>query len=419
MKFNTSLYLLAVLLCCFSAAKSQKAVQSAYPKLSPSGEMPVLAWYSIPAEETSPARFRELKEAGINYSFTNYPSADAVQKALDAAQQAGIKIIIACPELKTQTTAIVKRFMDHPALAGYFLRDEPSTSEFAELGEWAREIQEVDKEHFCYLNLLPTYASLAGLGASSYRDYVHRYVEEVPTQVLSFDHYPIVEDEHAYRLRGTYYENLEIISDEARKAEKPFWAFSLAVAHRPYPIPDMAQLRLQQFSNLAYGAQGLQYFTYWTPGKNPNWNFHHAPIALDGKRTGVYELIKALNQEIRALSPVFLNANVLQVRHIGDSIPAHTIRLTRLPAKVTRLEITSLIDNSQNPEAGAIVSELQNGAHRYLVIVNRDFQSRLSLGLSFDTGVKRVLKDGSLVPSSRYSEDQVIAPGDMLVYQLE
>ncbi|QEC54303.1 hypothetical protein FRZ59_14520 [Anseongella ginsenosidimutans] len=401
----------------------QRTGQNAYPKLSPSAEMPILAWYSIPAEETSAARFRELKETGINHSFTNYPNAEAVQKALDAAKKAGVKLIIACPELRTETAATVKRFMKHPALAGYYLRDEPSAGEFADLGAWAREIQKVDREHFCYLNLLPTYASLEQLQASSYRDYVHRYIEEVPTQVLSFDHYPVVEDETGYHLRDNYYENLEIFSDEARKAGKPFWAFSLAVAHDPYPIPDVAQMRLQQFSNLAYGAQGLQYFTYWTPGKNPNWNFHHGPIGLDGKRTDVYDKITALNQEIIALTPVFLGAELIQAGHIGNQIPSHTNRLSALPANVSRLEVIDKINKTgsgRGPQSeGALVSELRNGLHRYLVIVNRDFRERLALGLSFEGEVKRVMKDGSLAPASLYSEKQLIAPGDVLIYQLE
>ena len=423
MKLNAPLYFLAFLLCGCAGIKSQKTAQSIYSKLAPVGEMPILAWYSIPAEETSPARFRELKETGINHSFTGYPDADAVQKALDAAQEAGIKLIIACPELRSETAATVKRFMKHPALGGYYLRDEPSASEFADLGAWAREIQEVDDEHFCYLNLLPTYASLGQLQASSYRDYVHRYIREVPTQVLSFDHYPIVEVESGYQLRGNYYENLEIFSDEASKAGKPFWAFSLAVAHDPYPIPDIAQMRVQQFSNLAYGAQGLQYFTYWTPGDNPNWNFHHAPIGLDGKRTDIYDKVKALNREISALTPVFLGAEVLQVRHIGDTIPAHTTRLSDLPAKVTRLELIDKINETsagRSPQSkGALVSELQNGSHRYLLVLNTDFQESLALGIAFDEDVKRVLKDGSLVPASLYSEAQIVDPGDVLIYQLE
>ena len=243
------------------------------------------------------------------------------------------------------------------------------------------------------------------LKAESYRDYVHRFDQEVPLQLLSFDHYPIVGDHY----RPDWYENLEIFSDEARKAGKPFWAFALATAHDPYPIPDLSHLRLQMYSNLAYGAQGLQYFTYWTPGKNPNWNFHHGPIGLDGKRTDVYDKIKTLNTELQALSGVFLGAEVLSVRHTGDSIPQGTVALTELPAQVKSLKTEG---------EGAVVSLLQNKDKQFLVIVNRDFKNRMQLHIELAPEVKRILKDGSIVDASLYSDTMMVDPGDAMIYML-
>ena len=391
--------------CCNSGQK-QAAEQSVWPKLQATGEMPILAWHSIPSDCTTLERFREMKETGITHSFTSYPDADAMQRALDTAQAAGVKLIVSCPELEKEPEATVKRFMNHPATAGYFLRDEPNTESFAELGQWAKRIRATDDAHFCYLNLLPTYASLEALKADSYRDYVHRFDQEVPLQLLSFDHYPVV----GRTLRPDYYENLEIFSDEARLAGKPFWAFSLATAHDPYPIPDLAQMRLQMFSNLAYGAQGLQYFTYWTPGKNPNWNFHHGPIGLDGKRTDVYDKVTELNREIKALTGVFLGAKVLSVRHTGDTIPQGTTPLAELPASVKKLQTTG---------TGAVVSELQNGDNRCLVIVNRDFNDRMQLDIELDPSAKRILKDGSIVPASLYSSTLMVEPGDVVIYMLQ
>ena len=85
--------------------------------------------------------------------------------------------------------------------------------------------------------------------------------------MVSFDHYPVISDgKGPASLRGEWYENLEIVSAAARKAGKPMWAFALSVPHSSYPAPTPAHLRLQVFSNLAYGAQVIQYFTYWTPG---------------------------------------------------------------------------------------------------------------------------------------------------------
>lgn len=387
--------------CC--GKNSPSGTENSYPKLAPGGEMTILGWHGIPSDSLSLERFLELRESGITHHFSDCRDAETMQKALDLAQQAGIKLIVSCPELFKEPEATVKRFMSHPATAGYFLRDEPSTESFAELGAWAKRIRATDDSHYCYLNLFPTYAPLEVLKADSYRDYVHRFDKEVPLQLLSFDHYPVVGDTY----RGDWYENLEIFSDEARKAGKPFWAFALATAHDPYPIPDLAQLRFQVYSDLAYGAQGIQYFTYWTPGKNPNWNFHHGPIGLDGKRTDVFDKIKTMNDEIKALTGVFLGSEVVSVRHTGDSIPQGTTRLTELPAPVRFLDTGG---------AGAVVSELRNGDNNFLVIVNRDFKKRMQLNLGLKPGVKRILKDGSIVPASLYSETMMVEPGDAMIY---
>ncbi len=54
-------------------------------RLQNRGEIPILAWYSIPASATSVPRYQEMKDAGITHSLSFYNNADELQKALDAA----------------------------------------------------------------------------------------------------------------------------------------------------------------------------------------------------------------------------------------------------------------------------------------------------------------------------------------------
>lgn len=53
------------------------------------GDLPILAWYGIPAHEATVERFEELRDAGFTLNFRSFPSADAVAKGLDAAGKAG------------------------------------------------------------------------------------------------------------------------------------------------------------------------------------------------------------------------------------------------------------------------------------------------------------------------------------------
>jgi hypothetical protein len=380
-------------------------------RIKPEGEMPIVAWVGVPAAETSLERFKELKEAGININFNWYPNIESVEKALDLAQKAGIKIMPSCPELKTEPEKTAKRLMNHPALSGYHLRDEPSAADFPELGEWAKKIQSVDNKHYCYINLFPCMVDKRRLGTDTYLEHLEALTKLVPVSFISFDHYPVKEDKDGKcNLNEEWYQNLEEVAAFSKKAGLPFWAFSLAVAHADYPVPAVGEIKLQLFSDLAYGAQVLQYFTYWNPGYDPVYDFHHAPIGLDGKRTDVYDRIKSINQEIHALSGVFLDAKMLSVWHTGKRIPDHTRRINKLPAPVSVLETS---------DGGAVVSLLEKKDRRFLVIVNRDYKQPMRLTIVTADSVKKVLKDGSLVPASAYANTMEVDPGDMAIYTWE
>ncbi|MBP1664101.1 MAG: hypothetical protein H6Q19_1241 [Bacteroidetes bacterium] len=368
----------------------------------PQQTMPILAWYSIPEAFSTTERFGELAETGINLHFSFYSNANEVQKALDLAGNSLLKVIISCPELETETEKTVRRFMYHPALAGYYLQDEPTASQFGKLREWVKRVRAVDSIHYCYINLFPNDVKPRKLEASGYRSYVNRFLKEVSVWFLSFDHYPVMGE----TLRPIWYENLEIIAAASRKYNLPFWAFALTTAHDYYPVPDMAELRLQVYSNLAYGAQAIQYFTYWTPPVDA-YDFHHGPITLDGKRTNAYDLIKAMNTEIRALSGVFLGATVMSVHHTGTTIPKGTKRLKKLPAPFLKIDTGN---------SGAVVSYLKNGDKKYLIIVNRSFLKPLDLRIELNSNsVRQVLKNGrvNLLPSG--SACFQVEAGDVLI----
>ncbi len=365
--------------------------------------IPIHAWIGPPAEHTSYVRYKELSEAGFTHSFSSFPNADAMERALNIAKAAGIKLFIRIPELKDDPEGTVKRFKDHPALAGYHLRDEPNAKDFPELAAWVKRIRAVDDEHFCYINLFPNYATAEQLGNPSYREHVDEFVRTVPVQVLSFDHYPITEN----GLRPEWYENLEIISAAARKAGKPFWAFALAVAHKPYPIPSITHLKLQVYSNLAYGAQGIQYFTYWTP-KSTTWDFHDGPIDANGRRTVVYSRVKAVNEEIQKLAWIFSGAKVVSVGHTDMDIPAGVQPLTIMPP-------FKEIDSGDHD---AVVSWLENGESNFLMIVNRSHENTMILHIVMEkeNEVKLVDKSGKISTIGSSAYDSVINPGDAAIF---
>lgn len=394
-----SVFITAVLAACsliLTGCRSIHPVASTEP-------MPVLAWIGPPAEQTTPERYRELADAGFNISFSGFPSAEKFAQALEVAREAGVKLMVSCPELKSDPEGTVRRFMNHPAVAGYYLRDEPNARDFKELGEWVRRIRAVDDAQPCYINLFPTYANAEQLGTPTYREHVARFLAEVPVQVLSFDHYPIVGEQ----LRADWYENLGIIAAAAREARLPFWAFALSVAHNPYPVATVDGLRLQVFSNLAYGAAAIQYFTYWTP-VSTQWNFHRAPLEADGTRTGVYDRVRTVNAEIQALAPVFRQSEVVRVAHAGEPLPRGT----------QRFDPTSPVRALNTGGQGAVISRLRNDTHEFLVVVSRELQRTMDLSIRFEPGAKvhEFTKQSRLRPLKAGQFEDQVPPGDLRVF---
>src|SRR6185295_6844360 len=183
----------------FSAALAEEL------KLTAAERIPILAWHGIPEKETSIERFKELAAAGFTHTWWNgYSNAEAMQKALDAGKETGIKIVGGCPELEKSPEDVAKKIGKHPALAGYCLRDEPSANDFAALSKWAQRLQGIDPAPWTYVNLLPTYATPQQLACKNYQEYIDRYLAEFPVLILTFDHYPGMQKTYD----ANWYENL-------------------------------------------------------------------------------------------------------------------------------------------------------------------------------------------------------------------
>jgi hypothetical protein len=370
-----------------------------YPKVKEYTDFPIVAWYSIPDSALNYERFLEAKEAGITLSLFEYSNADNVQKALNLAQKVGIKVLIACPELEKETEKTVNKFKDHPANGGYFLKDEPFESNIPHLSNLAKKIEALDSTRFCYINLFPHHAQTHNILYKSYEVFVQKFVNEIPLKILSFDHYPILGN----YISPYWYQNLEIIDEVARNAKIPFWAFALTSAHWGYPIPTIDHLRLQVYSNLAYGAKGIQYFTYWIP-KNTIYN--SAPIDRSGNKTNEYYILKEMNNEINNLSYIYQTSKVKKVSHYGEAILG-TESLSSLPFYIKSLNIIG---------GNALFSEMENDENRYYMIQNTNLYKDIEIDVKADLLSNIILKNGSIIPASFIDEKFKLTPGDMIIF---
>jgi len=396
-------------------AKSQE-------KLKSKGVIPVMSWGGISQSEVSVESYKKLKDVGVNIDIAFFSNVDAIAEALDVARKAGVKLMISCPELKSAPEITARRFKNHSSLEGYYLGDEPGKPQFQELADLAKRLKAIDEKHYCFVNLYPNINSnQSKFGTKDYKEYINTFDDMFPAPYLSFDFYPVVDG----AIHPRWYENLEFFSNKYRTEGRPFRAFALTTSYLAYSddsgqpdlndfyqlyqtynpektfvhdIPTLAELRLQIYVNLAYGAQGIEYWSFRGFG---------SPLDEQGRRTVVYDRVKTVSTEIQNLSGVFLGSKVISVAHTGLDIPDGTKRLSELPAPVKLLETVG---------EGAVVSVLGNGENTFLVIVNRDFKNPMKLIIYTDDSVKRVLKDGTLQYANEYAVATEVDPGDAIIY---
>lgn len=399
---------LAIAMLLAVSVQAQPTKSHIYKNPTP-GKLPILGWFSLTGTQVTHERYLEMAEAGFNISFSHIYTIEETQLALDAAKDSGVKVLVLAGAMGDKIEDMVKMAKSHPSTVGYFLRDEPTAEEFPELSYIAKRIRAIDDEKLLYLNLFPNYVSTNHLHTKSYADYVRRFINEVGLGLVSFDHYPVTFGGFNGPREDKFYSNLEDIAREAKRAGEPFWAFALTTAHDPYPVPTREALRLQIFSNLAYGAQGIQYFTYTTPRNNTRWNFHNGPIDENDQRSDVYYLVKELNERVQGLSDVWLGAEVVEVGHTGKKIPEGTKRMKQFPDSVKSVDADGL---------GLVISNLRNGRKEYLMVVNRDLFNSQKVKVECTRKVKRILDGGKKQPVSNKSLEIELGAGDMLLFEL-
>lgn len=375
--------------------------------------MPIIGYFGVPDWQTTEENFKVFSECGFTVSLYPYPSLDLLVKACRYADQYSVKVLGRCPEMFDNPRQAASTLKKEKGFFGYFLQDEPSAPDIRLRQKEMEGLQRTDSTHPFYINLHPYYHQEwvePTLKVKTYPEYL-RAASATSCQQISFDFYPVT----TKGIRPTWYYNLEMVRQESLRTSKPFWGFVLSVPHNVpfdegnyYPAPTLAALRLQVYSNLAYGAQAIQYFTYWTPSNEEGFNFYDAPISRDGKKTKTYDVVQQMNRELKVVAQLFYGAKVLSVHHLG-AIPEGTTRQTDMPLNLRLLKIVG--------RQGAIISQFEKDGHRYLAIVNKSHEQALTVRIQPRNSIPHHI--------TKYLQPQAmktsypLSAGDILLFRLK
>jgi hypothetical protein len=148
----------------------------------------------------------------------------------------------------------------------------------------------------------------------------------------------------------------------------------------PRRRPNEAELFWQVNVSLAYGAKGIQYFTYWTPNDNATVTFGEAVVSKDGRLTALYDYAKRVNSYLRVVGNALLPLTSESVVHANEH---------PLPRGTTAFSVDGWVASTGG--SPAILSKFRKPAteiERHLLVANRWFSGDpVSTQLKLDASV--------------------------------
>ncbi len=374
-----------------------------YVSMLAQSRIPIMASHTIRANYNSLYNYKTIEEGGFTLARENYPSRDVAIQHLKTASKTNVKLIIWCPDILDEET--IRQFNRHKSFGGYSLHDEPGVNAFEELSIKIKHLESLDKKHYIWTNLFPIHASKQQLQSDSYEHYVKDYIEKVNPPFVSFDCYGILKS----GLRTNYFQNLEIVSNLSRENNIPFWAYVLTSQFGSYERPTKGTLSFQAYNNLAYGAQGIEYFSYRRI-LDYGLNMSMAPIDIDYKKMEIFDAVKELNAEIAFYSRYFCGNHVQDISHLCKELPLGTHRLEHLPV--------GLSIKSYSGE-GFVVSQFTNKHRKYVLFVNRDYKNSQKLTIESSRSIRHI---SCKHREKRNNKDEMVftvEPGSIVLLRVE
>ncbi len=311
---------LALLLHCFgcSITTSPTQTRDSFPYPSARADRPrtiadefiTTFWCGPPLDVLDDTRAAEIAGAGFNLigaSCEGPVNRKLNEKALAVAQRHGLRMLIKDPRMsaykdlagkwKVRANRAIADYRGAPALAGFFLIDEPHSDRYTDIAALRRRLRAKAPELIGYVNMLPDYVFHSD---DDYQEYLESYLFKTQPALLSYDYYPFRKDED----RPSYFANLSLVRRLALEYGIPFMAIVQLMPHADYRDVSEGELAWQVFHPLAFGARGISYFAYWTPSRvrdNNAYRFRNG-IIEGGLPSQHYPRVQRLNRTIRSIA---------------------------------------------------------------------------------------------------------------------
>ena len=285
--------------------------------------------------------YRVLKACGVTHAFIdeNYCQRGSQEflNILSLCRQVGLKAYIFNYNSADKFYADTTDYAKYEEFDGFIMYDEPSAKRFDEIAALIPEFEKRYPNGVFYINLLPNYCLLFEtgkdqtelFGVNSYEEYIEQYCQKVldklrGKKILSVDFYPLVTipEENRVFLEKGWLRNLEIVAKCAQKHDAlPYWYIQSTSFGLWRREPKEKDFSYQYFVCLAYGARGINHFTYTSPLGGEFAEKDVALIDRKGKPTERYWYVKALNERMQPLCAELFTYNYVGTMALPGAMP--------------------------------------------------------------------------------------------------
>ena len=267
--------------------------------------------------------------------------------------------------------AAAASFVDHPAIWGIDVGDEPSALDFPHYGRVMDYVDRAFPNQFPYLNLYPNYASVSQnnaeqtvnqLGTPTYAEHIQKYCENVPADYLCYDFY-------LYSINVTkHYENLRVVADACRNTGRSMWIVLQVNSNKPAEWMSENNLRFQAYTSMAFGAENITWACY-TAG----W-WHNQVLDGEGNKTQQYDKLKKINAEIRTIAEEYMKYRRVSTHFVG--FEGHgdmaAVKQDAIPSLSTGVFFDVKADNGAPLVVGEMVNRKGDGSTALMICAADD-----------------------------------------------
>lgn len=331
------------------------------------------------------------------------------------------------------------------SLAGWYLSRLPQFNQIPNLRDCYNRILANDPDHFIYMQIIEGLSSAYTGDCYSYLDYlkylqgVDYYIKDenvnkvlvkkddkqpgLQPMIWSNDYNPVSYNTANVKTiyYASFYNMLRNMRQISLESGHPFWAFcqcEKVLTSGGYRQGTLASMRLQCYSALAYGAQGLIFSSYQ---QRNSTSISESPINMLRKKTDMWYTVRSLIAEIRSFTHIFLGGQPVDIRNSGN-LGIEQFNYGTGDAFGPCESISS------SGSKGILYVLYKNKDRNYLIIVNHDIDNPQDVTLEFNK-LWKIIEETSLtiytVSSSTKSTNngltvtRTLEPSGWLIFRYE